>query len=96
MKYNILKFRNECAENGVEFTPAEAKNVHEKYLDFIDEIEYAVATYPNFYLELCNRTTEEKLEDIREMNERGQSITLKEYNELQAAVKMICETQGYV
>jgi hypothetical protein len=60
-----------------------------------DEIAVAVIESPTFYQDLCNRTTEQKLQDIEELREMGATMTLKEYNELQAMAKKICELEGY-
>ena len=96
MNEHILNFRNSCAEDGIELTPSEAKNMFDVYEILKDKIEAAVSECPNFYLNLCNRTTEEKLEDIKRINkESGDNIMLKEYNELQNTVKMVCEIEGY-
>jgi hypothetical protein len=96
MNPNILFFRNSCAEDGIELTPKEANKFYKAYVALKKEIEDAVAQCPTFYMELCNRTTEQKLEDIKRINrERGDSMTLKDYNELQATVKTICELEGY-
>lgn len=96
MNSNILFFRNSCAEDGIELTPKEAKKFYNAYMALREEIQEAVAVCPTFYLDLCNRTTEQKLEDIRRINrERSDSMTLKDYNELQATVKKICELEGY-
>jgi len=97
MNQKILMFRNVCAEEGIELTPEEANAVFNVYQSLRQEIAEAVAQYPNFYLNLCNRTTEDKLEDIRLMNEaNGANITLKEYNQLQETIKIICEIDGHV
>ncbi len=90
-----LQFRDICAQDGVELTPAESKKYFKAYIALRGEIAEAVAQYPNFYLDLCNRTTEQKLDDVAEMNRQGAKMTLKEYNELQAMVKKICELEGY-
>ena len=90
-----LKFRDVCAQDGVELTPAEAKKYFKAYVTLKEELAEAVAEYPNFYLDLCNRTTEQKLDDMAEMNRQGANITFREYNELQAMVKKICEIEGY-
>lgn len=96
MNPDILYFRNSCAEDGIELTPKEAKKFHDAYILLKEGVENAVAEFPNFYLDLCNRTTEQKLEDIKRINkERGDNMTLKEYNELQDTVKKICEIEGY-
>jgi hypothetical protein len=96
MKPEILAFRNSCAEDGIELTPKEAKKFHDAYFRLREGIENAVAECPTFYLDLCNRTTEQKLEDIKRINrERDDNMTLKEYNELQDTVKKICEMEGY-
>lgn len=97
MKPNILCFRNSCAEDGIELTPKEAKNFYNAYIALRDEIQEAVAICPTFYMDLCNRTTEQKLEDLRRINtERGDHMSLKDYNELQTTIKKICELEGYV
>lgn len=90
-----LLFRDVCAENGIELTPIEAKKFHRAYNALREEIRDAVAVNPTFYQELCNRTTEQKLMDMEEMREQGAPMTLREYNELQAMVKKICEIEGY-
>jgi hypothetical protein len=96
MNSKILQFRNCCAEDGIELTPKEAKNFFNAYKAFRDEIREAVEACPTFYQDLCNRTTEQKLEDIKRINEeRGDNMTLKDYNQLQAMAKKICEIDGY-
>lgn len=96
MNSNILFFRNSCAEDGIELTPKEAKKFYNAYIALKEEIEVAIVACPTFYMELCNRTTEQKLEDLRRINEeRGDNMTLKDYNELQATVKKICELEGH-
>lgn len=95
MNVEILNFRNNCAENGIELTPREAGNFYKAYLTLKDEIEAAFAICPTFYQKLCNRTTEEKLEDLKRLNKMGAEMTLKDYNELQSTVKRICELEGY-
>jgi len=95
MNPNILLFRNSCAEDGIELTPKEAKKFHDTYMQLREEIANAIEDCPTFYMELCNRTTEQKLEDIERLHEKGESMTLKDYNELQATIKKICELEGY-
>ena len=95
MNSNILLFRNLCAEDGVELTPGEAKKFYKAYIALKQEIAEAVEECPEFYMELCNRTTEQKLADIECMNAKGVDMTLKDYNELQKTVKRICELEGY-
>lgn len=95
MSSNILKFRESCAEDGIELTPNQANKFYKAYVVLKDEIEQAVAVCPGFYQELCNRTTEDKLKDLRRMNQSGANMTLKDYNELQATIKKICELEGY-
>ena len=95
MNPNILQFRNSCAEDGIELTPGEAKRFYKAYIALREEIEEAISVCPNFYLELCNRTTEDKLKDLKRMNKEGANMTLKEYDELQATIKKICELEGY-
>jgi hypothetical protein len=96
MNPKILNFRNSCAEDGIELTPTEANKFYKAYAALKKEIKSAVAQYPTFYMELCNRTTEQKMEDLERLNGRGADMTLKDYNELQATIKRICELEGYV
>ena len=92
---NVHNFRNWCAENGTELTPKQAKKMVKAYQSLKNEITTAIESCPNFYLELCNRTTEEKLGDVQRMKEKGCEMTLNEYNELQGMIKSICEIEGY-
>lgn len=95
MSPKILNFRNSCAEDGIELTPNEANKFYKAYVALKKEIKDAVAQCPTFYVELCNRTTEQKVEDLERLNDRGADMTLKDYNELQATIKRICELEGY-
>jgi len=96
MHPNTLRLRNSCAEDGIEMTPAEADKLLNGYLEFKKSIDKAMALNPNFYRDVCNKTTEEKLREIKLMKEQGQKMTLKEYNEIQKMVKYVCEAQGDV
>jgi hypothetical protein len=92
----ILAFRDSCAEDGVELTPAQAKKMFKVYVNLKDEIDRAVKECPSFYHDLCNRTTEEKLRDMANIEKcGGEAMSLKEYNELQSMIKKICELEGY-
>lgn len=96
MNSKILKFRNSCAEDGIELTPKEAKKVARAYQNLKDEIISGLEEYPGFYEGICNRTTEEKLEDINNIKDKFQcEMTLKEYNELQELIKKVCELEGF-
>jgi hypothetical protein len=92
---DVLAFRNWCAETGTELTPKEAKKIAKSYVGLKSEIEKAVSSFPEFYMEICNRTTGQKLDDIKRMKKKGCDMSLKEYNELQEIVKSICEIEGY-
>ncbi len=93
---NILNFRQSCAESGIELTPEQANKFYKAYVALREEIEEAIAECPDFYMEICNRTTEQKMQDLEKMNKCGANMSLKEYNEIQATVKKICELEGYV
>lgn len=96
MSFEIFEFRNACAEDGVELTPNEAGEFLNAYEVLKDQIKEAIDICPNFYLDLCNRTTEEKLEDLKSLNAQGgKKMNLNDYNELQRTVKKICEIEGY-
>ncbi len=96
MKKHILQFRESCAEDGVELTPEQANKFYKAYIALRDELVDAVAQCPTLYQDLCNRTTEQKLEDLKQLNKMGAKMTLRDYNELQETVKKICEMEGYV
>lgn len=96
MKNHILQFRESCAEDGVELTPQQANKFYKAYIALRDELVDAVAQCPTLYRDLCNRTTEQKLDDLKELNKMGAKMTLRDYNELQETVKKICEMEGYV
>jgi hypothetical protein len=92
---NILNFRESCAEDGIEITPEEAERIAESFLAFREEIINAVEENPNYYQEVCNKTLEEKLEEIKLLEEReGKRISLREYNDLLKMIKQICELEG--
>jgi hypothetical protein len=91
-----MKFRNELAEEGHELTPEQAKKLHMYFENFKDSVKEAVKVEPNFYRIVCNRTTEEKLVDMKRYEKsHNDKMTLKEYNKIQEAVKLICEVYGY-
>jgi len=92
---NAMTFRNLCAEDGVELTPQEAKDTMLCYENFSDSIKEAHEAYPYFYNDICNRTTEEKLEDIKNLENNGCKMTLKEYNQLQKTIIKVCKLEGY-
>ena len=96
MHPNSLKLRNSCAEDGIEMTPAEADRLLNGCIEFKKAIDEAVEQIPNFYRDVCNKTTSEKLREIKLMKEQGQEMTLKEYNEISKMIKYICESQGDV
>ena len=96
MNEQIAFFRNSCAEDGVELTPGEAERFFNAYQSLKAKIEKAVALCPNFYMDLCNSTTEDKLNDLKRLNANGGNMTFKEYLELQSTIKKICEIEGYV
>jgi hypothetical protein len=92
---NILNFRESCAEDGIEITPEEAEQIAESFLAFREEIINAVEENPNYYRDVCNKTVEEKLEEIKLLEEReGNHISLREYNDLLNMIKRICEMEG--
>lgn len=93
--FDSLEFRNKCAEAGVELTPQEAKVYYKGYKAFRKQIKKARKACPNFYMEICNRTTEQKLEDIERLSKQGCIMSLREYNELQSMIKSLCEIEGY-
>jgi hypothetical protein len=95
MDKKLAEFRERCAESGLELTPVEAKKFLFAYSALRDEVRTSVKQNPNFYLELCNRTTEQKLSDISQLKEQGCPMSLKEYNEIQRMVKNICVIDGY-
>jgi len=96
MNPSISLFLYYFAEAGVELTLEEADKFYKAYIALKDEIAEAVEQCPNFYQELCNRTTEQKLEDIERVNSvSGDNMTLKDYQEIQKMVKKICELEGY-
>ncbi len=96
MNPSISLFRTYAAEAGVELTPQESEKFYKAYIALKEEIAEAVEQCPDFYQEICNRTTEQKLEDIQRMNEMGAGgMTLKDYQEIQSMVKKICELEGY-
>lgn len=96
MNPSISLFRNYAAEAGIELTLEEADKFYKAYIALKDEIAEAVEQCPSFYQELCNRTTEQKLEDIERVNSvSGDNMTLKDYQEIQKMVKKICELEGY-
>lgn len=96
MNPSISLFRNYAAEAGVELTLKEAEKFYKIYIAMKEEIAEAVEQCPSFYQDLCNRTTEQKLEDIERLNEMGAGgMTLKDYQEIQKMVKKICELEGY-
>lgn len=90
-----LVFRNLCAEDGVELTPQEAKDTVMCYENFLTSIKEAFEACPNFYNDISNRTTEEKLEDIKRLKKKGCKMNLKEYNRLQKTIMRVCELEGY-
>ncbi len=92
---NFLEFRNKCAEIGVELVPKRAKVLFSIYEFFRKQVKKAKKDSPNFYLELCNRTTEQKLEDIRILKKSGCKMSLKYYNDLRIIMKSICEIENY-
>lgn len=92
---NYLEFRNRCAEVGYELTPAEGKKLYKSYQAFRKEIKKAVKQVPSFYLDVCNKTTEQKLDEIELLNSAGCPTSLREYNELNKIIKCICEIEGY-
>lgn len=87
-------FRNMCAEDGFELTPAEAKDMLVCYENFIDSIKEAYEDCPDFCNDIRNRTTEEKLADIKRLKNKGCKMTLKQYNELQKTIIKVCELEG--
>jgi hypothetical protein len=96
MNPSISLFRNYAAEAGIELTLEEAEKFYKAYIALKEEIAEAVEQCPDFYQELCNRTTEQKVEDIQRMNNMGAGgMTLKDYQEIQKMVKKICELEGY-
>ncbi len=96
MQAKIIAFRNSCAEDGIELTPQEAEKMYNAYLALREEIVNAARQYPGFYEDVCNRTLEEKLEDMKQIEKReGRPISLKEYNDLQEMIKRVCEMEGY-
>jgi hypothetical protein len=92
---DAMLFRNMCAEDGFELTPAEAKETITCYENFLSSIKEACEDCPDFYNDLCNRTTEEKLADIKRLEKKGCKMTLKQYNELQKTIIKVCELEGY-
>jgi len=96
MNSSISLFRNYAAEAGVELTLEEAEKFYKAYIVLKEEIAEAVEQCPDFYQEICNRTTEQKLEDLKRLNDMGAGgMTLKDYQEIQKMVKRICELEGY-
>lgn len=93
---NPLNFRNMCAEDGVELTPQQAEKTITCYEEFVDSIKIAYEEIPNYYNKICNKTTEEKLQDIENLEkEKGCKMSLKEYNELQKTIIAVCKIEGY-
>jgi hypothetical protein len=92
---DVMTFRTACAEDGVELTPQEAKDTVMCYDKFLTSIKEAFEFCPNFYQDISNRTTEEKLEDIKRLKKKGCKMTLKEYNRLQKTIMRVCELEGY-
>lgn len=91
-----MKFRNELAEEGYELTPEKAHKLHVYFENFKESVKEAVKVDPNFYRIFCNRTTEEKLEDMKRYEKsHNDKMTLKDYNQIQEAIKLICEVYGY-
>lgn len=95
MNKEHMEFRQKCAEQGVELTPSQAKKFCAAYKALKDEVKQAVKANPNFYLEICNRTTEQKLSDIKKLDGEGCPMSLKDYNKIQKMVKDICVIEGY-
>src|SRR5262245_8065330 len=95
MSPNILKFRESCAEDGIELTHGQANKFYKAYVALKEEIQQAVAVFHDFYQKLCNSITQDKLKDLKRMNQAGANMNLKDYNELQATIKKICELEGY-
>jgi patatin-like phospholipase/acyl hydrolase len=97
MNADALNFRNQLASEGTELTPEEAEKLYNNFEEFKESVRQAAKDIPNYYMEICNRTTEEKLADIaRYKKAHNEKMTLKEYNNIMKIVKLICEIEGYV
>jgi hypothetical protein len=96
MNAEILEIRNFLASEGTELTPAEVERVYGCLSNLRDSVKEAVKEIPNYYMRICNLTTEEKLIEIKKYRKiHGDKMTLKDYNEILKLVKIICENEGY-
>lgn len=94
---DVLTFRNSAAEDGLELTPEEAKELLDQYDYLKNCIKEGCGKHHNFYNHLKNLTTEQKLDKIKELEkERGVKFSLKEMNETIKLLLQICELEGYV
>jgi hypothetical protein len=97
MNVDVLEIRNSLASEGTELTPAEVQNIVVHLLNLRESVKEAVREIPNYYMRICNLTTEEKLAEIKRYKKiHDDKMTLKDYNFILKLVKIICENEGYV
>jgi len=89
-----LHFRNMLAEDGIELTPKEAEKVTWIYESLTEYVRQQLAEDPYFPLKLEDETTEQKLGNIKELEEEfGMKMGLREYNELKEVMLAMCELE---
>ena len=79
---DVLAFRNAMAEQGYEYTPAQADKAMKATEDFRQQIHDGCREDPEKYEKLANLTLEEKQDFCRRFSELGQEITLEELDKL--------------
>lgn len=94
MNLKAKQFRDLCSEQGFELTPAEAERYVQSYTNIRTAVEAALQVNPNYFQDLENKTTEEKLSEIKLVGD--ENFGLKEYNEVREVVMLIGKLEGYV
>lgn len=88
----IQVFRNYLAENGVEMTIAESDFVFSAIVTLVEYLADKVEEDYLFVDHLDNQTTNEKLEVIEELKERGVNIKLKDFPLIRDVLKSLFES----
>lgn len=95
MNPKILKFRNSCAEEGVELTPDEVVNLFTGYKKLKKIVKRAVKECPDFYFKLCTMSNEDKARDLQELCRQGVNMSPQDFEDFTKALKRVCEIEGY-
>lgn len=87
----IKYFRNIMANNGIEYTPFEAKKIMDSVSDFVFEIDKMEIQNPGYFQNFKDLTLFQKKQICQEMLESGQKITINELDELVTLILTIGE-----